>query len=283
VNGAALHRSNLELAAVNTTLEDRVAERTAAAEDRAQELARSNKELEQFSSVASHDLQEPLRKVRMFGDRLRDRLAGTVSEEAAADLDRMQSAAERMQGLINDLLEFSRVTHRGQPFAEVDLGQIAAEVVSDLEARVVELGATVDVGELPVVQADRTQMRQLLQNLIANALKFHRPGEPPVVRIRAEAVPANAPRFAAESVAGDRYVLTIEDNGIGFDEQYAERIFSPFERLHGRAAYEGTGIGLSIARKIVWRHGGHIGATSTPGRGATFTITLPLTPNGGNA
>jgi signal transduction histidine kinase len=275
VTGAALQRTN-------QTLEERVAERTAAAEDRARELARSNQELEQFSSVASHDLQEPLRKVRMFGDRLRDRLGDAISAEAAEDLHRMQNAAERMQALINDLLDFSRVTHRGQPFAQVDLGAVAAEVVSDLEARILELDATVEVGELPVVHADPTQMRQLLQNLISNALKFHRPDVPPVVQVHAETLTAQAPRFAAEKVAAARYVLTVSDNGIGFEEQYAERIFSPFERLHARAAYEGTGIGLSIARKIVWRHGGNITATSAPGEGATFTITLPITPTGGD-
>jgi signal transduction histidine kinase len=278
VSGAGLRRSNDELAAINSTLEDRVAERTAAAEDRARELARSNEELEQFSSVASHDLQEPLRKIRMFGDRLRDRLGDTVSAEAADDLDRMRNAAERMQRLISDLLAFSRVRHRGDDFETVDLRVIASEVVSDLEARIVELDATVDVGELPVVYADRTQMRQLLQNLIGNALKFHRPGVAPTVRVGAEIIPAHAPRFAGEAMASDRYVLTVEDNGIGFDDRYAERIFGAFERLHGRSAYDGTGIGLSIARKIVWRHGGLITASGVPDQGATFVVTLPLRP-----
>jgi signal transduction histidine kinase len=279
VVSSALQSSNDELNRVNATLEDRVAERTASAEDRARELARSNQELELFSSVASHDLQEPLRKVRMFGDRLRDRLGDAITEEARDDLERMRNAAERMQGLINDLLEFSRINYRASPFEEVDLAEVAAGVLSDLEARIAELDATVDVGQLPVVHADPMQMRQLLQNLISNALKFHRDGVVPVVRVRAEAIPAVEARFAAEAGASERYMLTVEDNGIGFDEQYAERIFGPFERLHGRAAYEGTGIGLSIARKIVWRHGGHISATSVPGEGATFTITIPLVPN----
>jgi signal transduction histidine kinase len=262
--GVALEASNRELTALNAGLEARVAERTAAAEDRARELARSNEELEQFSSVASHDLQEPLRKIRMFGDRLRDRLDGTLAEDADDDLRRMQNAAERMQRLIGDLLDFSRVTHRGKQFEPVDLQEVAEEVVADLEVRILELDATVDVGELPTIDADRTQMRQLLQNLIGNALKFHRPGEPPVIRVGA-AAPANG-----------SVVLTVADNGIGFDERYAERIFGAFERLHGRSAYDGTGIGLSIARKIAWRHGGEITARATPGEGATFTVTLPL-------
>jgi signal transduction histidine kinase len=278
VSGAALQASNRELSEVNATLEDRVAERTAAAEDRATELARSNEELEQFSSVASHDLQEPLRKIRMFGDRLRSRVGDDLSGGAKEDLDRMQSAAERMQRLINDLLEFSRVTHRGDRFETVDLSVVAAEVVADLEARILELDARVDVGELPVVQADRTQMRQLFQNLIGNGLKFHRDGVAPVVTVTAKMIPALRPRFSAEAVASDRFVLTVEDNGIGFDQQYGERIFGAFERLHARSAYDGTGIGLSIARKIVWRHGGHITATGAPGQGATFTVTLPLDP-----
>jgi signal transduction histidine kinase len=270
VTGAELAATNRELTTLNTTLEERVAERTAAAEDRARELARSNAELEQFSSVASHDLQEPLRKIRMFGDRLRERLGDGLSEEPAADLSRVQNAAERMQHLINDLLDFSRVTHRGKEFELVDLGKITREVITDLEARVVELNASVDVKDLPVIEADRTQMRQLMQNLVGNALKFHREGERPVIRIRGEAA------------AGDRCVITVEDNGIGFDEKHAARVFTAFERLHSRSDYEGTGIGLSIAQKIVWRHGGDISATSEPEQGATFTVTLPVSHTNGH-
>lgn len=282
-SGADLAEANRELVNVNATLEERVAERTAAAEDRAKELARSNDELEQFSSVASHDLQEPLRKIRMFGDRLRERLGEGLPEEPAADLERMQNAAARMQRLINDLLDFSRVTHRGKAFESVDLGKVTEEVISDLEARVVELDARLDVAGLPVIDADRMQMRQLMQNLVGNALKFHREGEPPVIRIRGEVFASQPARFAGEAAAGERCVITVEDNGIGFDEKHAERVFTAFERLHGRSAYEGTGIGLSIARKIVWRHGGQITAKGAPEQGATFTVTLPMThANGSN-
>jgi signal transduction histidine kinase len=275
-SGAKLAETNRELTAVNATLEERVAERTAAAEERARELARSNDELEQFSSVASHDLQEPLRKIRMFGDRLRERLGDSLPEEPAVDLKRMQNAAERMQRLINDLLDFSRVTHRGKEFELVDLGTVTEEVLADLEARVVELDARVEVADLPVIEADRLQMRQLMQNLVGNALKFHVEGQPPVIRIRAEVFAGQPPRFSGEATAGDRCVITVEDNGIGFDEKHAERLFNAFERLHSRSAYEGTGIGLSIARKIVWRHGGHIAANGAPEQGATFTVTLPF-------
>ncbi|MEX2612187.1 MAG: ATP-binding protein, partial [Gaiellaceae bacterium] len=267
---------NRELIAVNATLEERVAERTAAAEERARELARSNEELEQFSSVASHDLQEPLRKIRMFGDRLRERLGDGLPEEPASDLERMQNAAERMQRLINDLLDFSRVTHRGKEFELVDLGKVTEEVLADLEARIVELNARVELADLPVIEADRMQMRQLMQNLVGNALKFHREGEPPVIRIRGKVFAGQPPRFSGEATAGDRCVITVEDNGIGFEEKHSERVFNAFARLQGRFAYEGTGIGLSIARKIVWRHGGHITAKGAPEQGATFTVTLPL-------
>lgn len=282
-----LAKSNSELTALNATLEERVAERSAAAEQRATELARSNDELEQFSSVASHDLQEPLRKIRMFGDRLRERLGEGLPEEPAGDLERMQNAAERMQRLINDLLDFSRVTHRGKQFESVDLMKVTGEVVDDLEARIVELNARVDVADLPVIEADRTQMRQLMQNLIGNALKFHREGEPPVIRIRGEVFAGQLPRFSGEAGVRGHCVITVEDNGIGFDEKHSERVFTAFERLHSRSAYEGTGIGLSIARKIVWRHGGLITAKGTPEQGATFTVTLPLSHandrNGGTA
>jgi signal transduction histidine kinase len=187
----------------------------------------------------------------------------------------MQSAAQRMQLLITDLLAYSRVTTRGEEFEPVDLGAVTNEVISDLEARVVELDAEIDVGELPVLDADRTQMRQLMQNLISNALKFHRDGERPVIRIRGAVHPAKASRFEGELAAAERCVITVEDNGIGFEQKYADRVFGAFERLHGRSSYEGTGIGLSIARKIVWRHGGDITVTSEPDRGSTFTVTLP--------
>jgi signal transduction histidine kinase len=282
VAGTRLAAANRELTSLNTTLEERVLERTAAAEERARDLARSNAELEQFASITSHDLQEPLRKIRMFGDRLQTTLGDDLEESARADLERMQNAAARMQRLINDLLSFSRVSSRGQPFEPVDLDQVTREVIADLEARVVELDAILDVGSLPTVEADTTQMRQLLQNLLGNALKFHRDGEPPVIRVRGDVVAGAEPRFEGEAATRDHAVITVEDNGIGFEQQYADRIFTAFERLHGRSAYDGTGIGLSIARKIVWRHGGDITARSAPGHGATFTVTLPIAqPEGG--
>ena len=266
VGTARVVEANRQLCDLNETLERRVAERTALAEQRAEELARSNSELEQFASVASHDLQEPLRKIRMYAERLPRRLGDELSTEAGSDLRRIHGAAERMQRLIDDLLSFARVTSKHRAFEPVDLTLLAHEVVGDLEARVRELGAEVEIGPLPLVLADRAQMGQLLQNLVSNALKFHREDVTPHVRIQATALESEPDRIA---------LVTVEDNGIGFDPRYAEKIFSAFERLHTRAEFEGTGIGLSIARKIARRHGGELTATSTPGEGSSFMITLP--------
>lgn len=280
ITTARVVETNAQLGELNATLEERVAERTAVAEQHAEELARSNSELEQFASVASHDLQEPLRKIRMYAQRLPERAGDGLPDEAASDLTRMHDAAERMQRLIDDLLSFARVSSRPREFEPVDLSELAHEVVGDLEARIRELDAEVEIGELPVISADRAQIGQLLQNLISNALKFHREGVPPVVRIHATIVEGDEPRFPGESANGHRCLIAVEDNGIGFESKYAERIFSAFERLHSRSEYEGTGIGLSIARKIAWRHGGELTAASAHGKGSTFTITLPLaSPN----
>jgi PAS domain S-box-containing protein len=225
-------------------------------------LAESNRELEDFAYVASHDLQEPLRKIQAFGDLLKSKHADALPEQARDYIDRMQSAARRMQILINDLLSFSRVTTKAQPFVHVELREIAREVAHDLEIRTQESQGQIIIGELPGIDADPLQMRLLMQNLLANALKFQRPDVPPVVHIDG-------------AVENGMCRITVRDNGIGFEEKYAERIFTMFERLHGRAAYEGTGIGLAICRKIAHRHGGEITAMSTPGEGSTFVVMLP--------
>jgi PAS domain S-box-containing protein len=241
----------------------------------AAKLERSNRELQDFASVASHDLQEPLRKIQAFGDRLKTRYAPQLSEEGRDYLARMQNAAGRMQTLINDLLTFSRVTTKARPFAEVDLGQVAREVLSDLEVRLEQVGGRVEIGRLPALEADPLQMRQLLQNLIGNALKFRRPDEPPVVRVSAEAVERADASAAPPARPRAAYRIAVADNGIGFDEKYLDRIFTVFQRLHGRNAYEGNGVGLAVCRRIAERHGGSITAESSPGRGATFYVTLP--------
>ncbi len=226
-------------------------------------LEQSNRELEDFAYVASHDLQEPLRKIQAFGDRLKAKYAAELPPQARDYIERMQSAAQRMQTLINDLLSFSRVTTRAHPFESVNLGTVAAEVAHDLEVRTHEVNGRIVIGELPTIDADALQMRQLLQNLTANGLKFHREDVPPVVEI-------------AGSVTPGQVSITVADNGIGFDDKYADRIFTMFERLHGRGKYDGTGIGLAICRKIAERHGGTISATSSPGVGSRFTVVLPV-------
>jgi PAS domain S-box-containing protein len=244
-----------------------------ALEQKAEELARSNAELEQFAFVASHDLQEPLRKIRAFGDRLKMKCAPTLPVEGADYLERMQNAAARMQTLIADLLTFSRVISRVESFVPVDLEQIVHGVLGDLEVRIEKVGAMITVGPLPVVEGDPTQMRQLMQNLIGNALKFQQPEVKPQVQIAARLV------AEPEAAGGEPYhEITVRDNGIGFDEKYLDKIFAVFQRLHNRQEYEGTGIGLAVCRRIVDRHGGSITARSKPGAGATFIIQLPAQP-----
>jgi signal transduction histidine kinase len=239
-----------------------------------QRLEQSNRELQDFASVASHDLQEPLRKIQAFGDRLRNRFAGQLGTDGRDYVDRMHAAASRMQTLINDLLAFARVTTKAHPFAPVDLNAVVRDVLSDLEARVESSGGKVEVGELPTVDADAFQVRQLFQNLIANALKFRKPDAPPLVRITSSRINAGANGDGAATVP-PMHEIRIADNGIGFDEKYLDRIFNVFQRLHGRAEYEGTGIGLAVCRKIVERHGGTITAQSREGEGSTFVVVLP--------
>ncbi len=245
-------------------------------------LNQSNRELQDFAYVASHDLQEPLRKVRTFGDRLSAKYAEVLGEQGRDYLERMESAAARMQDLIDDLLELSRVTTKAQPFASVDLDEVTQDVISDLETRIDQVGGRVEVSGLPTVEADRPQMRQLLQNLIGNALKFHREQEAPVVKIYGGSIHEREEEPNGRPADSRVCQILVEDNGIGFDEKHLERVFVPFQRLHGRAAYEGTGMGLAICRKVVERHGGNITAKSTPGQGTTFIVTLPVKQSEGN-
>lgn len=227
------------------------------------ELVRSNEELEQFAYVASHDLQEPLRKIQAFGDLLRLEHAPALVDEAQGYIEIMRSAAARMQNLINDLLAYSRVSTQAKSFAAVDLGQVVAEVISDLEPSTEESGARIECENLPSLEADPLQMRALFQNLVGNAVKYRREGVVPRVRIY------------ARDGGGDTREIVVEDNGIGFASKHAERIFGVFQRLHGRDKYAGTGIGLAICQRIVDRHRGTISARGEPGEGAVFTVTLP--------
>ena len=242
----------------------------------ADKLERSNRELQAFAYVASHDLQEPLRKVQAFGDRLKATAGSVLSEESRDYLARMLNAAKRMQTLINDLLLFSRVSTQTSPFQPVNLGQIARDVLSDLEVRIQQTGGRVELDELPTIEADPLQMRQLFQNVISNALKFFRTGVPPLVKIQSEMLPGPDDTSAENTPSDAICRVLIVDNGIGFEEKYLDRIFGVFQRLHSRQDYEGTGIGLAICRKIVERHRGTITARSRPDHGATFILTLPV-------
>ena len=236
-------------------LEIRVKERTA-------ELERSNKELESFAYIASHDLKEPLRKIIAFTDRLKHKIPN-ISEEAKSYLDRVDNAAGRMTTLIDGLLQLSKIsTNRGN-FETVDLNKIVEEVIKDLEIQVFRLKGSVNVGNMPNLESDPLQMRQLFQNVIGNALKYHREEVPPVVDV------------SSCSNSSENWHIIVKDNGIGFDEKYVDRICRPFERLHGRSSYEGTGIGLAICQKIINRHRGSLLIHSQPGAGSSFTIILP--------
>jgi signal transduction histidine kinase len=241
---------------------------------KAGELARSNAELEQFASVAAHDLQEPLRKVLAFSDRLQSKYADKLDDRGVDYLNRMQQSANRMKTLIEDLLAFSRVATKGQGFIRVDLNQIAQGVVSDMEIAIRETGAVIKFDDLPTIDADPLQMRQLFQNLLSNALKYCREDVAPDVKIESTSV--NGENSHANGSAVEMCQIVVSDNGIGFDEEYAERIFGIFQRLHGRNDYKGSGIGLAICRKISDRHGGRIVAESRNNQGSKFFVTLPI-------
>lgn len=242
------------------------------------ELERSNQDLQQFAYVASHDLQEPLRKIRVFSERLRKQHAEHLDDLGQQCLERIQSAAVRMQSLIDGLLTLSRAATGGLMFVPVNLEQVARDVVGDLEALIERVGARVEIERLPTIQADPLQMRQLFQNLIGNALKFRRPEEPPLVRVSGRFVHRRGERPAGSRPEEESVRILVEDNGIGFDDQDSERIFGVFQRLHTRDAYEGTGMGLAICRRIVERHGGTITARGKPGVGSTFEVILPVVP-----
>lgn len=228
----------------------------------ADKLEKSNRELENFASIAAHDLQEPLRKVLAFSDRLISRFSEQLPEDAKNYLERIGASSKRMQTLIDDLLTYSRVSTKGDFFAKVDLNKVLSDVLSDLEIRIERTSAKIETKNLPIIDADEVQMRQLFQNLIGNALKFHKKDLLPLILVS-----------AADNIKN--VVISIKDNGIGFEEKYLDRIFSIFQRLHGKSEYEGNGVGLAVCRRIIDRHQGSITAKSAPGQGAEFLVTLP--------
>lgn len=242
------------------------------AERYAKELENRNQALSEFAVLASHDLQEPLRKILAFGSRLESNLSDTLDDKNLDYFERIQNAAQRMQAMLDGLLQYSRVTTKTESYSTVNLNQAASDAISNLQVPIEENGATVVIETLPTLVADSSQILQLFQNLIGNALKFHRKGVAPHVKVSGKiAVGENE-----ENADCKRCELRFRDNGIGFDPKYAERIFSPFERLLGRQGPEGAGMGLSICRKIVERHGGSITADSEPGKGSLFIVTLPV-------
>jgi signal transduction histidine kinase len=233
----------------------------------AQKLEQLNRELREFAFVASHDLREPLRKIQAFGYLLDDGCRESLTETSRDYLLRITRSAKRMSALLDAVLSYSRVVERPGSFALSDLSEIAREAVSDLELSITQSGAHVEIGPLPRAEVDPNQLRQLFQNLIENAIKYRKPGEPPDIKVVGE-------------ITDQCCTLYIQDNGIGFRQRYVDRIFRPFQRLHGRNEYEGTGMGLSICRKIAERHGGTITAKSEPGQGSVFILTLPLVQGG---
>ncbi len=251
-----------ELEKIKSELELRVDKRTEELTKANQELARSNKELEDFAYIASHDLQEPLRKISSFSNLLVTKYKGDLPENAQTYINSMQKASIRMGNLINDLLAYSRVATHVLPFKKVNLKKVVEDVLDDLNTRIEQTNARITVDGLETVYADSSQMRQLFQNLISNALKYRKKETPPKVSITSK----HQETFC---------IIRVKDNGIGFDEKYTDRIFTIFQRLHGKSEYEGTGIGLAICKKIVQRHNGEITARSKLGKGSTFIIKIP--------
>lgn len=246
-------------------------------ESKIDELKRSNTNLEQFAYVASHDLQEPLRKIQQFGDLLKN----GYSQQLGTGIDyleRIQAAARRMSALIKDLLDYSQLTTHEQPTGLVNLSVVLQRVLADLEIVIEQTGAVVDVADLPTLEGDDSQLGQLFQNLLSNALKFGRTDVPPHIQIRCRAIGAEQlPASVVPTRLAPRYYqIDVVDNGIGFEQQYAQRIFQVFQRLHGKNQYAGTGIGLAICERVVAKHGGVITAHSQPGQGATFSVCLPV-------
>ena len=243
--------------------------------NKVEELNHSNRELEEFAFIASHDLQEPLRKITTFSDRLTDKYKDVLSGDGLMYLSRMIASAENMRSLINDLLEFSRITKTQQPFESVNLNLVLKQVQTDLELIIEESGTEIISHSLPQLEAISTQMKQLFTNIVGNAIKFHKPGIAPIINIETNRLSEDDKfRFDLHQSCA-YYKITVSDNGIGFEDEYATRIFQVFQRLHGKSEYPGSGIGLAICKKILEYHHGLIFAENVPGVGARFTFIIP--------
>ncbi|MCS3800679.1 ATP-binding protein [Niastella sp. OAS944] len=238
-------------------------------------LENSNHDLQQFASVASHDLQEPLRKIQMFSNLLKKKVTGILGEEDIAYLEKIIGSTERMKTLIVDILNYSRLSADNGEFITADLNEVLKELLEDFELMIADKQGKIIYKDLPTLEVNRGQMRQVFQNLISNSLKFSKEGIAPVIKIKAKLIKEKS-ITGEENINGEYCLLTFEDNGIGFDEKYANTIFSLFQRLHPKDSFEGTGIGLSITKKIIEKHQGLIQAKSTPGIGTMFMMVLPL-------
>ncbi len=258
-------------------LEQRVQERTQELQVANIELQDSNSNLEQFAYVASHDLQEPLRKIQSFGSRLETMYSDTLDTTGTFMLNRMQDASRRMSLMIDDLLTYSRLNNKEASVGLVDLNKVFKEVILALEIRIQDHDAIIDIEEMPIIFGNDGQLVQLFQNLVSNAIKYRVPDRPPIVKISAKPVGAEELASIPQLLSTRRYTkIMIEDNGIGFEEKYTERIFQMFQRLHGKAEYDGSGIGLALCKKVVQNHNGYITAQSEMGEGSVFITYLPL-------
>jgi light-regulated signal transduction histidine kinase (bacteriophytochrome) len=260
--GTERDAAEAEIRTLNEDLEHRVKERTAELQETNQQLTRSNEDLSRFAHVASHDLQEPLRTVASYAGLLAHRYGSKLEGDAALYLTMIISGAKRMQNQVQDLLRYSRTDAQKLRYESFSLSALLEEIKDDLAAAIQEKKAEIKAGPLPKIRADRTKMLQVLENLISNALKFSQPDTPPAIEINV-------------TTEANQWVVTVSDNGIGFEPEFGEKIFIIFQRLHSVGTYPGTGIGLAICKRIVEAHGGRIWATSSPGAGSTFSFTVP--------
>lgn len=274
----ALRASEQRYRRLSEELEERVVQRTQELDMANQDLKRSNENLQQFAYIASHDLQEPLRKIQSFGDIVLKQTAAPLDDQSRFMLQRMVEAGNRMSTLVNDLLTFSRVKTRQGAFKQVSLQKVVARVLDTLDMAIEQTGASIHLQALPRINGDEMQLGQLFQNLLSNALKFSAKDRTPIISIAVDVRErSELPEELSPSSLVNRFCqISVADNGIGFDTKYLDRIFQVFQRLHGKNHYSGTGIGLAICQRVVENHGGAITAQSQPGHGATFIVYLPV-------